>query len=167
VKENELSIPQIASLANVTEKTVRDWMDTGKLPPYHKRLAEADSAGATPPRQTLTNGSKPCEQPSTRQARLQSPGRPAPASYRPRPRSRSRHQRRDRCNRLAHRYDVAHAVAAAGDAPAGKPAEAPAAVLAFNVEVGQHTEINPDGSFTVNNGSLRYYPDSSGQIVEV
>jgi hypothetical protein len=85
----------------------------------------------------------------------------------PPPEEQESHQRRDRCNRLAHRYDVAHAVAAAGDAPAGKPAEAPAAVLAFNVEVGQHTEINPDGSFTVNNGSLRYYPDSSGQIVEV
>jgi transposase len=31
VTEDELSIPQIASLANVSEKTVRDWMDTGKL----------------------------------------------------------------------------------------------------------------------------------------
>jgi excisionase family DNA binding protein len=30
--EDELSIPQIAKRANVTEKTVRDWMDDGKLP---------------------------------------------------------------------------------------------------------------------------------------
>jgi excisionase family DNA binding protein len=32
VTEDELSIPQIAKRANVTEKTVRDWMDAGKLP---------------------------------------------------------------------------------------------------------------------------------------
>ena len=30
--ENELSIPEIATLAGVNEKTVRYWMDTGKLP---------------------------------------------------------------------------------------------------------------------------------------
>jgi excisionase family DNA binding protein len=32
VNENELSIPEIAKLANVNEKTVRYWMDNGKLP---------------------------------------------------------------------------------------------------------------------------------------
>lgn len=30
--EDELSIPQIAKIANVSEKTVRDWMDAGKFP---------------------------------------------------------------------------------------------------------------------------------------
>ena len=31
MKEDELSIPEIAKYANVTEKTVRRWMDDGKV----------------------------------------------------------------------------------------------------------------------------------------
>jgi hypothetical protein len=34
------------------------------------------------------------------------------------------------------------------------------------VPLGQHTNINPDGSFTVDNGIMRYYPNSEGVIVE-
>lgn len=46
------------------------------------------------------------------------------------------------------------------------PASQPAAI-AYSVPAGAHTEINPDGSFTVDNGGFRYYPNSEGVIVEV
>lgn len=43
---------------------------------------------------------------------------------------------------------------------------APPAALGLSVPAGQHTMINPDGSFTIDNGLMRYYPDSTGVIVE-
>lgn len=51
-------------------------------------------------------------------------------------------------------------------APTRAPASEPAAI-AYSVPAGQHTDINPDGSFTVDNGGFRYYPNSEGVIVEV
>ena len=30
-----------------------------------------------------------------------------------------------------------------------------------------HTDIHPDGSFTIDNGAIRYYPDTSGRIVDL
>jgi hypothetical protein len=54
----------------------------------------------------------------------------------------------------------------AGGAPAAAPAEAPAA-LGYTVPAGQHTDIHPDGSFTIDNGNVRYYPNSDSVIVEV
>jgi hypothetical protein len=50
----------------------------------------------------------------------------------------------------------------AAQAPASQPA-----AIAYSVPAGQHTDINPDGSFTVEHGGFRYYPDTSGVIVEV
>jgi hypothetical protein len=58
---------------------------------------------------------------------------------------------------------AATSLPAAGGA---SPAAAPAAPR-YEVPVGQHTEINMDGSFTVDNGIVRFYPDSTGKIVEV
>jgi hypothetical protein len=52
-------------------------------------------------------------------------------------------------------------------APTVAPKPTTAAVAkAAEVPSGQHTLINPDGSFTIDNGNIRYYPDSTGAIVE-
>lgn len=51
------------------------------------------------------------------------------------------------------------------------PTLAPAATVVVHMQldtvpVERHTDINPDGSYTIDGGQIRYYPDTAGNITE-